>query len=169
MGPVGSQEDTSGFRMVPYRSENQSYTNTGQSSDPSRCVGTSRAISGSDGFASELYILTRWDPTKLNGSLDCPLLVQNRCRDPYGTLRRPHGHSRAPTEPDRPLADRQWHRWARFIGASPAWAARSSYWHQPVYLCYFLGWQRVLAMPLPNKGIRRTTALADANRSCGPP
>ena len=43
MGPVGSQEGTSGSRMVPYRSVYQSYTNTGQSSDPSGLVGSRRA------------------------------------------------------------------------------------------------------------------------------
>ena len=46
-------QGTSGSRMVPYRSVYQSYTNTGQSSDPSGLVGSCRAISGSDGFPSE--------------------------------------------------------------------------------------------------------------------
>ena len=41
------------FRMVPYGPVYQSYTDTGQSSDPSGLVGSHRAISGSDRFPSE--------------------------------------------------------------------------------------------------------------------
>ena len=53
LGLVGSQEGTSGSLMVPYESICQSYTDTGQSSDPSGLVRSCRAISGSDGFPSE--------------------------------------------------------------------------------------------------------------------
>ena len=58
MGPVGSHQGTEYVR-VPYgpinsRSVNQSYTDTGQSSDPSGLVGSLRAILGSDGFPSEM-------------------------------------------------------------------------------------------------------------------
>ena len=53
MGWVGSRQGTSGSRMVPYRSTHLSYTDTGQSSDPSGLVGSRRVISGSDGFPSE--------------------------------------------------------------------------------------------------------------------
>ena len=53
LGPVGSQVGTSGPRMVPYGSVYQSYTDTGQSSDPSDPVGACRVISGSDGCPSE--------------------------------------------------------------------------------------------------------------------
>ena len=53
MGLIGSQEGTSGSRMVPYGSVYQPYINTGQSSDPSGPIGACRVISGSDGFPSD--------------------------------------------------------------------------------------------------------------------
>ena len=53
MGWVGSRWVLSGSRMVPYRSVYQSYTDTGQSSDPPGLVGSLQAISASDGFPSE--------------------------------------------------------------------------------------------------------------------
>ena len=40
--------------------------------------------------------LARRDPTRLDGSLDCPVSVHDSCMDPYGTLRRPHGPSGGP-------------------------------------------------------------------------
>ena len=53
VGPVGFRQGMSGSRMVPYRSVYQSYTDTGQLSDPSGLVASRRAMSGSDGFPSE--------------------------------------------------------------------------------------------------------------------
>ena len=61
LGPVGSQDSTSGSRMFPYGSVYQSYTgfvyqsytDTEQLSDPSGLVGSCRARSGSDGSPSE--------------------------------------------------------------------------------------------------------------------
>ena len=77
MGPVGSQEGTSGSRMVPYESVYISRT-------PIR---DSRVIrQGSSGPIGPYRVplgfrrnpdLARQDPTGLDGSLDCPVLVHN--------------------------------------------------------------------------------------------
>ena len=61
------------------------------------------------GFRRNL-VLARWTPTGLDGSLDCPISVQDSCTDPYGTFRRPHGPSGGPSGPDGPPADRRRHR-----------------------------------------------------------
>ena len=53
MGLVGSRWVPSGHVRVPYGSVYQSYTKTGQSSDPWGLVGSRRSESVSDGFPSE--------------------------------------------------------------------------------------------------------------------
>ena len=130
MGPVGSQEGTSGYPMVPYGSVHQSYTDTGQSSDPSGLVGSCRAISGSDGFPSELCFGT----TGPVGARRVARLSLIDARLTYG----PPGHATAsPRALWRPVGTQRTPGGTvgpRLIGASPVWAARSSYWRQPVLL-----------------------------------
>ena len=84
MGPVGCQEGMSGSRMGPYGSVYQSYTDTEQSSDPSGLVGSRRAKTAfrrvSVGTLTGFHrnpVLARQDPTGLDGSLDCPVLVHD--------------------------------------------------------------------------------------------
>ena len=103
MGPVGSQEDTSGSRMVPSGSVYQSYTDTGQSSDPSGLVGSRRAISGSDGFPAEPCFGT----TRPDGARRIARLVRIGAQLMFG----PPGHAtaspralRVPVGPRRPPA-----------------------------------------------------------------
>ena len=60
------------------------------------------------GFRRNLH-LARRVPTRLDGSLDCPVSVHDRCTDPLGTPRRPHGPSGAPSGPNGPPADRRGH------------------------------------------------------------
>ena len=71
--------------------------------------------------------LARRDSTWLDGSLDCPVSVHNCCTNPL-TPRRPHGPSGAPSEPTDPRRTAGGTVGPRLIGASPVWAARSSYW-----------------------------------------
>ena len=77
MGWVGSRWVPSGYVRVPYGSVYQSYTDTGQSSvirrGSSGPVGPYRVPTG---FHRNLD-LARRDPTGLDGSLDCPVLVHN--------------------------------------------------------------------------------------------
>ena len=73
---------------------------------PSGSVGPYRVPTG---FRRNL-VLARRDPTRLDGSLDCPVSVHDSCTDPYGTLRRLHGPSGGPSGPDGPPADRRRHR-----------------------------------------------------------
>ena len=119
MGWVGSRQDTSGSRMVPYRSVYQSYTDTGQSSDPSGLVGSLRAISGSDGFPSEHCFGT----TGPEGGRRVARLSRIGARlmytDPLGTPRRPHGPSGAPSGPNGPPADPRRHRRTLFNRSLP--------------------------------------------------
>ena len=99
-GHVVTRRGSSGSRMVPYGSVYQSYINTGHSSDPSGLVGSHRAISGSDGFPSKPCLGT----TGPDGARWIARLsrvgAQLIYTDPYGTLRRPHGPSGAPSGPD---------------------------------------------------------------------
>ena len=85
-------------------------------------------------------VLARWDPTGLDGSLDCPVLVHD-C-----DVRTHTGPSGVPTGPPGPHRDPEGPRrtpggtvGSRFMGASPVWAARSSYWRSRGYLYPRLG------------------------------
>ena len=131
LGLVWSRQGTSGSHMVPYGSVYQSYPDTGQSSDPSGPVGSRRAISGSDGFLSEpcfgttgpdrarrIARLSRIGARLMYGPIRDPTASPRALRDPVGTQRTPSGPPAAPSDPG-------------LIGASPVWAARSSYWRQP--------------------------------------
>ena len=121
---------SSGHVRVPYGSVCQSYTDTGQSSHPSGLVGSRRAISGSDGFPSEpcfgttgpdgarrIARLSRIGAQLMYGPIRDSMASPRALRSPVGTqrARRTAGGTLGP----------------RLIGASPVWAARSSYWRQP--------------------------------------
>ena len=112
VGPVRSRRGTSGFRMVPYGSVYQSYTDTGQSSDPSGLVGSRRAISGSDGFPSEpcfgttgpdgarrIARLSRIGARLMYGPIREPTASPGALRGPLGTRRAPGGPPAAPSDP----------------------------------------------------------------------
>ena len=110
MGWVGSRWVLSGSRMIPYRSVYQSYTDTGQSSDPSGLVGSCRAISGFDGFPSE-HCFVWHDGTRQDRSTvpyQCTIDVRTpwarhggprALRGPVGTQRTPRGPLGALSDP----------------------------------------------------------------------
>ena len=131
MGPGGSQEGTSGSRMVPYMGLYISRTPIRDSRVIGWCssgpVGSYRVPTG----FSRNPDLGRRTPTRLDGSLDCPVSVHDSCADPYGPLRRPHGPSGPCRDPTGPRRTPGGTVGPRFIGASPVWAARHSYWRQP--------------------------------------
>ena len=79
LGPVRVRQGPVWSRIGPYIM--QSYSDTGQSSDPSGLVGSRRAISGSDGFPSEPCFGTT-GPVGARRIARLSLL---------GTPRRPHG------------------------------------------------------------------------------
>ena len=105
MGSVGSRPVLLGYVRVLYGSViysvYQSYTDTGQLSDPSRPVGSSRPILGSDRFPS--------DPlTGVDGSLDCPVSMYGPIRDPTASpraLQGPVGIQRTPSGPPAAPSD----------------------------------------------------------------
>ena len=108
----------------------QSYTDTGQSSDLSGLVGSRRAILGSDRFPSEPCFDTtgpdkaRW-VARLS-HIDAHLM--------YGTIRDPpHGTCGGSSGPDGPTV-RQGHCQTPFNRSLPGLGGRHSYWCQPVYL-----------------------------------
>ena len=77
--------------------------------------------------------LARRDLLDVDGRLDCPVSIHNRCSDPLGTSRRPQAPSGAPSGSDGPPADRRRHRPLIFIGgsrfgrpAAPIGAARAT-------------------------------------------
>ena len=129
----------SGSRMVPYGSVDQSYTDTGQSSDLSGLVGSSRAKSG---FGRVSVGTLFWH----NGTRQAPTgrsTVPCRCTIGVRTLWARHGvptgspgPRRDPTDPRRTPSGTVG---PGLIGASPVWAARHSYWRQPVYL--YCSWE----------------------------
>ena len=75
-------------------------------------------------------------PPGLDGSLDCPVLVHKNKIDvrthvaPYGVPMGLRGPRRDTTDPQRTAGGTVG---PRFIGASPVWAARSSYWRSQCY------------------------------------
>ena len=104
LGPIRSQEGTSGSRMgtsvVP------GYT--GQWSDPSGLVGSRRAISSSDGFPSEPCFGT----TGPDGCREIARLSHCGARLMYGPIRDPRASpwaSGGSSGPERPPADPQRH------------------------------------------------------------
>ena len=114
MGWVGSRQGTSGShiwsRIGPYIS--RSYTDTGQSSDPSGLVGSLRAISGSDGFPSETCFgtsgpvgarriarLSRIGARLMYGPLGHATASPQALRRPIGTQWTPGGPPAAPSDP----------------------------------------------------------------------
>ena len=145
MGPVGSQVGTSGPRMVPYRSVYQSYTDTGRSSDPSGLVGSHRAKTT---FRRVSVGTLFWHDGTRRGSTDRST-GPNRCMIDVRTPWARHGVPTGPPGPRRDPTDPGGTVGPRFIGASPVWAARSSYWRQPWlwYDSYMLKCDPDLAYP----------------------
>ena len=111
-GPVGSRQGTSGSHMVPSWFVFQSYTDTGQSSDPSGLVGSRRAISRSVGFPSETCFgttgpvgarrmarLSRIDAQSMYGPPGHATASPLALRGPVGTQRTLGGPPAAPSDP----------------------------------------------------------------------
>ena len=101
--------------MVPYGSVYQSYTDTGQSSDPSGLVGSRRAISGSDGVPSEPCFGTM-GPDKARRVARLSRIDARLMYGPYGVPTGPPGACRDPTGPRRTASGTVR---PRFIGAPP--------------------------------------------------
>ena len=125
-GPVWS-------RAVPYGPvwlRISAYTDTGQSSDPSGSVEPNRFPTG----FRQNPVLARRDPTRLDGSLDCPVSMHDGCTDPYGTPRRPHGPSGAPSGPNGPPADPRRHHRSPFNRSLPGLGGPQLLLAQPMLL-----------------------------------
>ena len=104
MGPVGSQEGTSGSRMVPYGSVYESYIDTGQSSHPSGLVG---GLAGHIGFRRVSVGTLFWHDGTQQGSTDrssvlywCTIDVRTHTGTYGGPTGSPTPH-RDPTGPRR--------------------------------------------------------------------
>ena len=101
-----------GHSRVPYGSVYQSYTDMGQSSDPSGLVGSRRAMSGSDGFPSEpCFGTTGPDGARRIARLSCigvrlmfgpirdPPASPRALRSPVETQQASGGPPAAPSDP----------------------------------------------------------------------
>ena len=113
---VVARRGSSGSHMVPYGSVYQSYTDTGQSSDPSGLVGSRRAISGSDRFPSEPCFGT----TGPDRARRIARLSRIGARLMYGPIRDPTASPRAlPTGPRRAHGDAAGSRMGPYINCAP--------------------------------------------------
>ena len=130
-GPDGAPEGPWGRRGVPRGSEHQLRTDTEQSSDPSSHVGSCRAKTA---FRRVSVGTLFWHDGTRRGSTDRstgPYRCTIDVRTPWarhGVPTGPLGPRRAPTDPRRTAGGTVG---PRFIGASPVWAARSSYRRRP--------------------------------------
>ena len=100
LGPVGVRQGPGWSRIGPYISRTLirgSRVIRRGSSGPLGQIGVPTGVHRNP-------VLARRDPTGLDGSLDCPVSMHNRCTDPLGTPRRPHEPSGAPSGPNGPPA-----------------------------------------------------------------
>ena len=147
-GPRRARGDAGGFRMGPYMSCAPIRISRAIRRAPSGAVVPKQ---GSDGKPVGTLI---WHDGPRQGSMDrrtdpyrCTTHVRTHT-GPSGVPTGPPGPHRDPTDPRRTPGGTVG---PRFIGASPVWAARSSYWRQPL-LWY---WCRRNGSPLQSKPRRR--------------
>ena len=125
LGPKRARRGPVWFRMGPYISRTLIRVSRVIRQGSSGPVGPYRVPTG---FRRN-PVLARRDPTGLDGSLDCPISVHDSSTDPYtGPSGVPTGLPRARRDPTGPQRIPGGTVGPRFIGASPVWAARSSYW-----------------------------------------
>ena len=130
LGPVGARQGPVWSHMCPYISRTSYGT-------VERSVRACRGLSGHIGFRWVSVGTLIWHDRTRRGSTDrstvpywCTIDVRTHT-GPYGVPTGPPGPHRDPTDPRRTAGGTVG---PRLIGASPVWAARSSYWRSQGYL-----------------------------------